>query len=179
MQSRARFLSHPIHQIVIVFPLGLFFTSAIFDLIGLATSSSRWNFVASYMIGAGLVGGVAAAVAGLVDYLAIPARTRARKIGMIHGIASLGMVAMFGIGGWLRMGQPSHPTPVALLFSWGGVLVGAAAGWLGGELVTRMGIGVDPDAGLDAPGSFTRTVAPARPASSPAQPVATRVPEHV
>ena len=154
MQSRARFLSHSIHQIVIVFPLGLLFTSVMFDVIGLFSGAPRWSYIATYMIGAGLVGGIAAAVFGFVDYLAIPLHSRARRTGRIHGLASVAMVLLFGIGEWLRIGQPSQPTAVSLTFSLAGVIVGGLAGWLGGELVTRMGIGVDDDAGLDAPGSF-------------------------
>ena len=154
MQSRARFLSHSIHQIVIVFPLGLLFTSVVFDIIGLVSGAPQWSYIATYMIGAGLVGGIAAAVFGFVDYLAIPPHTRARRTGRIHGLASVCMVLLFGIGEWLRIGPVSQPTVAALAFSLAGVLVGGLAGWLGGELVTRMGIGVDDDAGLDAPGSF-------------------------
>lgn len=154
MQSRARFLSHSIHQILIVFPLGLLFTSAVFDIIGLFTNATRWHYIATYMIGAGLVGGIAAAVFGFVDFLAIPAHTRARRTGSIHGLASVAMVLLFAIAEWFRIGTPSAPSPLSLALSLGGMIVGGLAGWVGGELVTRMGIGVDDDAGLDAPWSF-------------------------
>ena len=67
MESRAKFLGHPIHQQLIVFPLGLLGMAVIFDLFTFATKHSRWTEMAFYMIGAGILTGLLAAVFGLVD----------------------------------------------------------------------------------------------------------------
>src|SRR5919205_182152 len=64
MESRAKFAGHPVHPMLIVFPLGLLATAVIFDIIYLVSNSSQWTLVAYYMIGAGVIGGAAAAVAG-------------------------------------------------------------------------------------------------------------------
>src|SRR4051794_10420395 len=74
----AKFLGHPIHPMLIVFPLGLLVTSLIFDFIGLAAGNGTWNLVAEYMIGAAVIGGLVAAVPGFLDWLSIPAGTRAK-----------------------------------------------------------------------------------------------------
>src|SRR5438876_10441736 len=80
MESRAKFLGHPIHQQLIVFPLGLLGMAVIFDLFTFATKHSRWTEIAFYMIGAGIVTGLLAAVFGLVDWFSIPKNTRAKRI---------------------------------------------------------------------------------------------------
>ena len=78
MESRAKFLGHPLHQQLIVFPLGLLGMAVIFDLITFWTKNPRWTESAFYMIGAGIVTGLLAAVFGLVDWVAIPKNTRLR-----------------------------------------------------------------------------------------------------
>src|SRR3954452_10705515 len=72
MESRAKVFGHPLHQMLIVFPLGLLGTAVVFDLIHLGTGNPRMAEVAFYMIAAGLVGGLVAAPPGLIDWLAIP-----------------------------------------------------------------------------------------------------------
>src|SRR5438132_14382138 len=84
MQSRARLLGHPIHAMLIVFPLGLLGTADIFDIIGVMTHNGRWPEVAFWMIGAGVIGGLLAAVFGIIDWVAIPSGTRAKSVGLIH-----------------------------------------------------------------------------------------------
>src|SRR5690606_32914188 len=66
MESRAKLLGHPIHQMLIVFPLGLLATAVIFDVIGLFRGGD-WGQMAYYMIAAGIIGGLVAAVFGLLD----------------------------------------------------------------------------------------------------------------
>ena len=89
MESKARFLGHPIHQQLIVFPLGLLGMAVIFDLISFWTKNFHWTEIAFYMIGAGILTGLLAAVFGLVDWLAIPNNTRAKRVGTIHGVGNV------------------------------------------------------------------------------------------
>jgi uncharacterized membrane protein len=46
MESRAKLLGHPIHPMLIVFPLGLLGTAVIFDIVGLVTHKTEWSLVA-------------------------------------------------------------------------------------------------------------------------------------
>ena len=81
MESKAKILGHPIHPILIPFPLGLLSTSVVFDVIHLLTGNGKWSEVSFWMIAAGVIGGLAAAVFGLIDWLAIPSSTRPRRSG--------------------------------------------------------------------------------------------------
>src|SRR5215207_9872989 len=76
MESRAKVFGHPIHPILIPFPLGLLTTSVVFDVIYLLTGDGKWSGISFWMIAAGVIGGLAAAVFGLIDWLAIPSGTR-------------------------------------------------------------------------------------------------------
>jgi uncharacterized membrane protein len=156
MEAKAKIFGHAIHPILVVFPLGLLGTSLVFDLIGKATDTGEWLLVAYYMIGAGVLGGLLAAVFGLIDWLAIPRGTRASAVGLVHGLGMVGAVAFFA-GSWLlRRGNPVAPEDLAIGLSAVGFLIALASGWLGGELVQRMGVGVSPGANLDAPMSLGR-----------------------
>jgi uncharacterized membrane protein len=68
MESKARMMGHPIHSILIPFPLGLLTTSVIFDIVHLVTGSGKWSVVSFWMIAAGVIGGLVAAVFGLIDW---------------------------------------------------------------------------------------------------------------
>ena len=161
----AKLFGHPIHPMLVVFPLGLFATAVIFDVIGLVRTQGFWSGISFYMIGAGIIGGLLAAVFGLMDWLSIPAGTRAKFIGLLHGAGNVVVTLLF-IGSWLlRRAAPEYLTTTPFLLSVVGVLIALVTGWLGGELVDRLGVGVDTGAHLNAPSSLT-----GRPASETAPP---------
>lgn len=155
MESNAKAAGHPIHQQLIVFPLGLLGTAVVFDLLRLATDNDAFALASYYMIGAGVVAGLLAAVFGVIDYIAVPPGTRAKRVGGLHGVGNVIVVALFAASWWLRHGQVDHvPTTVALWLGLLGAGMSGVTGWLGGELVSRMGVGVASDAHLDAPADF-------------------------
>jgi uncharacterized membrane protein len=155
MESKAKLLGHPIHQMLIVFPLGLLVTAVVFDIIYLINDNGAWSDRAYYMIAAGIIGGLLAAVFGAVDWLAIPGGTRAKSIGLLHGVGNVVVVALFAVSWLLRRDETTDPSALALVLSFVGVAIGAVTGWLGGELVDRLGVGVYPNAHLNAPSSLT------------------------
>ncbi len=160
MESRAKALGHPIHQMLIPFPFGLLATAVIFDIIYLVWSNPTMATVAYWMIIAGIVGGLAAAPFGLIDFLAIPQGTRARSVGLVHGLGNVVVLLLFAGSAWLRYGGPPTsvayaPTTLALVLSFAGFALAGLTGWLGGELVDRLSVGVDDGAHLDAPSSLT------------------------
>jgi uncharacterized membrane protein len=154
MESRAKLLGHAIHPMLIVFPLGLLGMAAIFDLIALAMAQGYWSEIALWMMVAGIVTGLIAAPFGLVDWLAIPAGTRAKRIGAIHGVGNVIVVLLFAASAWLRWDIPQAPTTMAMMLSFTGVFLALVTGWLGGELVERLRVGVDEGAHVDAPSSL-------------------------
>ena len=165
MESRAKFLGHPIHQQLIAFPLGLLGMAVIFDIITLITKNSLWTTVAFYMIGAGIVTGLLAAVFGLIDWLAIPANTRAKRVGALHGVGNVVVVLLFAGSFYLRWFEPANPPMIGYACSFLGFVFALFTGWLGGELVDRLGVGVDNGAHLDAPSSLTTRSVRQRPAA--------------
>jgi uncharacterized membrane protein len=154
MESRAKLLGHPVHTTLIVFPLGLLGMAAIFDLVALAIGQGYWAEIALWMMIAGVITGLIAAPFGLVDWLAIPSGTRAKRIGALHGIGNVIVVLMFAASAWMRWDVPQSPSVVAVMLSLLGFLLALVTGWLGGELVDRLGVGVDDDAHVDAPSSL-------------------------
>ena len=155
MHARARLFGHPIHQMLIVFPLGLLATAVIFDVIHLVTGNPRWTEIAYWLIAAGIIGGLTAAVFGLIDWLGIPPNTRAKRIGLLHGGGNVVVVLLFA-GSWLlRRDDPTAPETLALILSFLGVGLALFTGWLGGELVSRLGVGVDEGAHVNAPSSLS------------------------
>jgi uncharacterized membrane protein len=156
MESRFKVLGHAAHPILIVFPLGLLATSVIFDVLCAATHNPQFPVVAYWMIAAGVIGGLVAAVPGFVDWLAIPKDTRAKRIGLYHAIGNDIMLILFGISWWLRRGTPNHePDTLAFALSVIAVLLALFTGWLGGELIERLGMSVHDGAHLDAPSSLS------------------------
>jgi uncharacterized membrane protein len=155
VESRAKLFGHPIHQQLIVFPLGLLVTSLVFDVIYLVTGTTTWAVVAFWMIVAGVAGGLAAAPFGLWDWIGIPNGTRAKRIGLLHGVGNVIVVLLFAASLMIRKDNTAAPEGFAILLSAVGVLIGAVTGWLGGELVTRLGIGVDTGANPEAPSSLS------------------------
>jgi uncharacterized membrane protein len=154
MKAKARLFGHPIHQMLIVFPLGLLATSLFFDIAHLSSGNPLWATIAYYLIVVGIISGLIAAVFGTIDWLAIPAGTRAKRIGRLHGGGNVVVILLFA-GSWLlRRDDPGTPETTAIVLSALAVLLALVTGWLGGELVDRLGVGVDEGANLDAPNSL-------------------------
>ncbi|MFD1140565.1 DUF2231 domain-containing protein [Larkinella insperata] len=156
MESKAKVLGHPAHPILIVFPLGLLATSVIFSLIYLFTDNDTMSVVSYWMTVAGILGGLVAAVPGVVDWIAIPSGTRAKRVGAIHGLGNVVVLVLFVLSWLLRRDEPSYvPSTLALIISLLAFVIAGVTGWLGGELVDRLGVGVDRHANLNAPNALT------------------------
>ncbi len=159
MEAKARALGHAIHPMLIP----LLSTAAIFDVIYLFTDSRALAHASFYVIAAGVIGGLVAAVFGLVDWVAIPTGTCAKRIGAIHGLGNVVVVVMFAVSWLLRLPETDYrPGALAVALTIGGALISTVTGWLGGELVERLAVGVDDGAHPDAPSSLS-----GRPAHQP------------
>jgi uncharacterized membrane protein len=150
-----KLLGHYVHPMLIVFPLGLLATAAGFDVAAIVSGTGLWSDIAFWLIAVGIVTGLLAAVFGLIDFLRIPTGTRARRVGVYHGLGNVVVVGLFA-GSWLlRRDDPRTVEAAAYALSFGGVGLAAFTGWLGGELVERLGVGVDEGANLNAPSSLS------------------------
>jgi uncharacterized membrane protein len=137
------------------FPIALFTSTVIFDVVRLTNGNPFWGEMSYWLIIVGLIGGLMAAVFGLIDWLGIPLHTRAKRIGMAHGIGNVIVVALFAVSLWFRSDVPGAPPMVATVLAFAGVALALVTGWLGGELVDRLGVGVDDGAHLNAPSSLS------------------------
>ncbi len=161
MESNARILGHSMHPMLIVFPLGLLSTSVIFDVLFLIFGNATFPVVSYWMIAAGIIGGLVAASTGWIDWFGIPNGTRAKRIGLIHGLVNVGVLVLFAASLYFRHSLDVVPGSIPLALSFIGFGLALVGGWLGGELVERLAIAVHTGAHADAPSSLTTDTVPA------------------
>lgn len=130
---------------LVVFPLGLLLTGVVFDIASLMTGGPTPRLVAFYLIAAGIVGALPAAVPGFIDYLTL--RGEAARVATWHLVLNLAVVAIFLTSLLLRTRWGEAWVPVGSrlpqALSIVGALVLIASGWLGGHLVYVHRVGVE------------------------------------
>jgi nitrite reductase/ring-hydroxylating ferredoxin subunit/uncharacterized membrane protein len=144
MLSRARIKNHPIHPILIPFPIALGTGALLFDAIGwLGDWPTMWA-TGAYLEVAAVVSGIIAAVPGLIDYFAfIPPHSSAKKRATFHMVVNLTALTLIGLGAAFRDADTWRPGFGTVLLEAAGMATMTAGGWLGGTLVFRNQIGVD------------------------------------
>jgi len=129
--------------------------AVIFDIIYVVTSNGRWAGISFWLIAAGVIGGLLSAVFGLMDWLAIPDGTRAKKISLLHGLINIVAVVLFLVS-WLRRRDTVTSSPLMpIVIGIVAIVLAFIAAWLGGELVYRMSVGVDAGTHVDSPSSLS------------------------
>ena len=148
MRTPASIFKHPIHPMLIVFPIGLWIFSLACDLIRLAGASGEvWSTVALFSMVGGLIGALCAAVPGFIDLLFYNGGAPpVKKIALTHMAINLTAVVLYVINIWLRASSPTNlgmnlSTPVVLSII--GVALLFVSGWLGGQMVHVYGVGVE------------------------------------
>ena len=136
MQSKAKLLGHPIHPMLIVFPLGLLATAVAFAIVGLVNNDSSWFHISFWTIASGIIGGLCAAVFGLVDWIAIPNGNRAKRIGLLYGGANVIVVLLFVVSWFLRRGGNEIPST----WRWYLLLSRLCSAWLAAGLAVNSSI---------------------------------------
>ncbi|MFU8854686.1 DUF2231 domain-containing protein [Micromonospora sp. SL1-18] len=163
MESRLKVLGHPLHPMLVMFPVALLVIAVIFDVIDVAGGPDYLAEAAYWNIAAGLIGGLLAAAAGSVDLFALPAGTRAKQVGLTHAVANLAVILLFAAVWVVRLGAESRAAGGALIaIEVVALAILGISAWLGGELVDRLGVGVDPEADLNAPSSLRPSTATQR-----------------
>jgi uncharacterized membrane protein len=155
MESRYKLLGHPIHPMLVPFPLALLLTSVIFDVLGLLGTLEEWHAIAFWLLLLGLVFGLVAYIFGWLEYYKIPKGTRAKQVALYHGVGNSAVLGLFAFSAGIRADAPPTLDPLALVASLAGAAVLGVTAWLGGELPYRLGVGVDAGANLDAPSSLS------------------------
>ena len=148
MRTPASIYKHPIHGMLVVFPIGLWIFSLACDLIRLAGASAEvWTNVAFIAMVGGLIGALCAAIPGAIDLLYYKGGAPpVKKIALTHMAINLTAVLLYAINVWLRASGPSPMDPgmsAPVLLSIIGVALIAVSGWLGGQMVHVYGVGVE------------------------------------
>ena len=141
MSRPVRIAKHPVHPMLVVFPIGLWVFSLLSDVVFLLGGSERWNDIAFYTMSGGLVGALAAAVPGLFDMLSISDQ-KVGKIAWNHMILNAIAILIFAADLSARILSRRGAT-LPIVLSVAGVTLLALAGWLGGEMVYVHGTGVE------------------------------------
>jgi nitrite reductase/ring-hydroxylating ferredoxin subunit/uncharacterized membrane protein len=137
-------LRHPLHPLLVHFPIGLFFFSFVLDVIGLIWPFPGLVAAAFYAIALGLVTGLLAAVPGLIDYAEIRQDHAARKTATSHMLLNVGAIILYAINLGMRYdGLEAAQIPWApFILSALGIGILSVSGYLGGKLVYDDGIAV-------------------------------------
>ena len=142
MQSKVTIYGHPVHPMIIVLPLGLLPASVFADLLHHMIDDPTWGSFSFWLMVAGVLSGLLAGAIGFMDWKGLPVGTKARRVGAIHGLTNVVALVVFLTSLLLRFGDPSRPTPFATAVAVIALFIAILGGWLGGELVFRLGVGV-------------------------------------
>lgn len=149
MASPASFKGHPIHPMLIPFPIALWVFSLVADVIYLWRGNPVWrDWVAFYSLLAGIIGAIAAAVPGFIDWLSLTDRAVV-KIANWHARLNVIALIVFAISFYLRTTSGTNLVngsyTIPLVLSVLGVVLITISGWLGGEMVFKHGVAVSSD----------------------------------
>jgi uncharacterized membrane protein/nitrite reductase/ring-hydroxylating ferredoxin subunit len=144
MKSRAQIKGHPLHPILVSFPIAFFTGSLLFDLAGWISTRNDLLQTAHWLQITGVGFAVLAAIPGAVDYfLTVPPRSTGKKRATKHALINIGTVILF-TAIWFYRRSANASMPVILTLELVGIIFLSIAGWMGGTLVYRNQIGVDP-----------------------------------
>jgi len=140
--SSIAIFGHPIHPIIVIFPIAFLSAVAGTDLGYWVTRSDFWAQASIWLLGAGLVSGIAAAITGMFDFVRIP-RARKRRAGWAHMLLNVAVLVLTIGNFFLRLVDPETIiVPTGLVLSWIVATLLLASGWYGGELMFRHKVGI-------------------------------------
>ena len=154
MASPASIGGHPVHPMLIPFPIALWVFSLVADVIYLWRGNPVWkDWIAFYALLGGIIGGVLAAVPGFIDWLSLK-DGEVVKIANWHARLNVIALLIFAASFYLRTTNGAEfiggSYTIPLLLSVLGVILITISGWLGGEMVFKHGVAVDGRAGVAA-----------------------------
>lgn len=144
MQGKATIAGHPIHPMLIPFPIAFFVGALISDIISHWGDPVFWPRMSVVLIGLGILGALVAALFGFIDFATAPLSEGAKKTATTHMALNLVVVAIFAVAFYVRLGDATSVAGYALTVL--GVVILAVAGYLGGKLVFEGGVGMKDSA---------------------------------
>ena len=144
MRSKAQFKSHPIHPMMVAFPVAFLYGAAIIDVVGAISGWRQTWVVGAYLSVAAVVTGLAAGIPGLIDYLyVIPPRSSAKRRATWHMAVNVTALGLMALSWPFRNWETFQPSATTIALEVAALLLVTWGGWLGGTLVYRNQIGVD------------------------------------
>ena len=146
MASKASIAGHPIHPMLVPFPLALWTTSFATDVLFFFYRNSSLRLISKFMLAAGCLGAVAAAIPGLIDWLTIR-KPEVKVVANWHARLNIVALLVFAASLYFRTRAGallSYGMKIPFFLSFLGIILICISGWLGGELAYRYGVGVAP-----------------------------------
>ena len=140
--STARIAGHPIHPILIPFPIVCFVGTLVTDIVYSRNLDAGWATASHWLLAIGLGTAVLAALAGLTDYLG-DQRLRSLGDALKHMLANVTAVVLEAVNFALRLDNADFIRSTGVWISAVVVLILLYSGWKGGDLVYRHGVGVE------------------------------------
>ncbi len=146
-RSTAKIADHPIHPMLIPFPIVCFVGAFVTDIMYGSNGEQGWATASNWLLGVGLVMAALAAIAGLTDFFG---DERVRRLGdaVKHMIANVAAVVLEAVNLVLRLDNPGFIESTGVYISGLVVLLLLYSGWKGGDLVYRHGVGVHDTSNL-------------------------------
>lgn len=133
MQGKATAAGHPIHPMLVAFPIGFFGAVLVSDIISIWGNPGFWPHMSVWLIAFGVVGALLAAVFGFVDYFTAPMSAAVKRTANTHMALNLIVVAMYIAAFFVRYNNPVGVLGYVLTYVGLGILI--VSGWYGGHLV--------------------------------------------
>jgi uncharacterized membrane protein len=135
---------HPLHPTLVTIPIGAWTASLIFDVVALLGSDDAPFLIgAQWLVGIGILGALAAALFGLMDFMTLTGGTPAHRTALMHMALNLTAVALFAVSFFLRLGADKQDFLLfPFILSLVGYAIVGASGYLGGKLAYHYGVRV-------------------------------------
>ena len=147
MASKASIGGHPIHPMLVTFPIALWSTSFGADVVFYFWRGYSLFLISKFLLAAGCLGALAAAVPGFIDWLSIK-DAEVKRIANWHARLNIIALIVFALSLYLRTRGGAHwvhqHLRIPFLISFLGIILISISGWLGGELTYKHGVGVAP-----------------------------------
>jgi uncharacterized membrane protein len=133
MQGKATIAGHPIHPMLVAFPIGFFGAVLVSDVISIWRHPTFWSHVAMWLIAFGVIAALVAAVFGYIDYFTARMSPPIKRTATTHMILNLILVVCYAAAFVVRHGNPMSTLGYVLTYIGFALLL--ASGWYGGHLV--------------------------------------------
>jgi uncharacterized membrane protein len=140
--STVHIAKHPLHPLIVTFPIAFLTATLVTDIAYWFTSDSFWARASFWLLASGLITGLVAAATGMSDFLRI-GRVREHSAGWAHMVGNIAALTLSAINLWLRWGNEAGailPTGIILSLFVASIL--GITGWYGAELIYRHKVAV-------------------------------------